>query len=81
MASPPLSGFQVDIVGYQLLDNGRRVRLERQPMELLILLAFELVQDGMYYVTRPDALRCNTSVESPFVAIMLQASSAARTAV
>jgi Tol biopolymer transport system component/DNA-binding winged helix-turn-helix (wHTH) protein len=31
--------FQLDVDGYQLLDEGRRVRLERQPMELLILLA------------------------------------------
>lgn len=30
--------FQLDLGRYQLLDGGRRVRLERQPMELLILL-------------------------------------------
>jgi Tol biopolymer transport system component/DNA-binding winged helix-turn-helix (wHTH) protein len=40
MATPALSRrFQLDVVRYELLDGGRRVRLERQPMELLILLA------------------------------------------
>ena len=31
--------FWLDVAGYQLLRDGRAVRLERQPMELLILLA------------------------------------------
>src|SRR5215217_6651950 len=31
--------FWLDVAGYQLLCDGRAVRLERQPMELLILLA------------------------------------------
>ena len=31
--------FRLDVAGYQLLRDGRAVRLERQPMELLILLA------------------------------------------
>ncbi|MGE5207419.1 MAG: winged helix-turn-helix domain-containing protein [Chlamydiota bacterium] len=31
--------FRLDLEGYQLLDGSRPVRLERQPMELLILLA------------------------------------------
>ena len=30
--------FHLDVAGYQLRRNGRQVRLERQPMELLILL-------------------------------------------
>src|SRR6478672_7014744 len=30
--------FRLDIARYELLDEGRRVHLERQPMELLILL-------------------------------------------
>src|SRR5215471_5058729 len=40
MAAPVVSRrFQLDLARYELLDNGRRVRLERQPMELLSLLA------------------------------------------
>jgi Tol biopolymer transport system component/DNA-binding winged helix-turn-helix (wHTH) protein len=40
MATPARSHhYQLDLVRYQLLDDGRRVRLARQPMELLILLA------------------------------------------
>ena len=40
MATPARSHrYQLDLVRYQLLDDGRQVRLERQPMELLILLA------------------------------------------
>ena len=31
--------FQLDLIRYELLDADRRVRLERQPMDLLILLA------------------------------------------
>jgi TolB-like protein/DNA-binding winged helix-turn-helix (wHTH) protein/Tfp pilus assembly protein PilF len=31
--------FHLDLVRFELFDNGLRVRLERQPMELLILLA------------------------------------------
>jgi DNA-binding response OmpR family regulator len=31
--------FQLDVAAYRLLQDGRPVRLERQPMELLILLA------------------------------------------
>src|SRR5688572_21564032 len=44
MALPGSSGplhfgdFVLDIPGYELRRNGRRVRLERQPMDLLILL-------------------------------------------
>src|SRR5258707_9094595 len=30
--------FQLDLAGYQLFEDGHKVRLERQPMELLILL-------------------------------------------
>lgn len=33
------SRFRLDLTGYQLLDADRPVRLEKQPMELLILLA------------------------------------------
>jgi TolB-like protein/DNA-binding winged helix-turn-helix (wHTH) protein/Tfp pilus assembly protein PilF len=36
--SPPAHQFRLDRGGYQLLDGGSRVRLEKQPMELLILL-------------------------------------------
>jgi Tol biopolymer transport system component/DNA-binding winged helix-turn-helix (wHTH) protein len=40
MATPARSHrYQLDVVRYQLLDDGRPVRLARQPMELLILLA------------------------------------------
>jgi TolB-like protein/DNA-binding winged helix-turn-helix (wHTH) protein/Flp pilus assembly protein TadD len=38
-ASPPLHHFRLDRDGYQLLDGNSPVRLEKQPMELLILLA------------------------------------------
>ena len=40
MASPVAQSgrFQLDLVRYQLLDGSRSVHLERQPMELLILL-------------------------------------------
>lgn len=37
--SPPAHQFRLDRDGYQLLDGSSRVRLEKQPMELLILLA------------------------------------------
>ena len=37
--SPPTHHFRLDLDGYQLLDGNSPVRLERQPMELLILLA------------------------------------------
>lgn len=36
---PQPARFQLDQAGYRLLRDGRAVRLERQPMELLILLA------------------------------------------
>jgi len=37
--SLPAHQFRLDRDGYQLLDGSSRVRLEKQPMELLILLA------------------------------------------
>src|SRR5215467_9871022 len=38
-SSEPGRRFRLDLVRYELSDDGRRVHLERQPMELLILLA------------------------------------------
>jgi DNA-binding winged helix-turn-helix (wHTH) protein len=32
------NGFELDVAGYQLRRQGRVVRLERQPMDVLILL-------------------------------------------
>ena len=42
--------FALDIAGYQLRHNGRPVRLERQPMDLLILL----VEHRLQLVSRSD---------------------------
>src|SRR5215212_5333664 len=36
--------FVLDVPGYQLLRNGRPIRLERQPMDLLILLVERRLQ-------------------------------------
>ena len=51
MASAPQAAqFEVDLAGYRLLQNGHVVHLERQPMELLILL----VERRGDLVTRED---------------------------
>jgi TolB-like protein/DNA-binding winged helix-turn-helix (wHTH) protein len=51
MASAPQPAhFEVDLAGYRLLQNGHAVHLERQPMELLILL----VERRGDLVTRED---------------------------
>ena len=51
MASAPQPAqFEVDLAGYRLLQNGHVVHLERQPMELLILL----VERRGDLVTRED---------------------------
>ena len=42
--------FALDVPGYQLLRNGRPIRLERQPMDLLILL----VERRLQLVSRAD---------------------------
>src|SRR5215217_7187273 len=47
--------FQLDLAAYRLLRDGRPVRLERQPMELLILLA-----------SRPGALVTRQEVAARF---------------
>src|SRR5215203_5352029 len=47
--------FQLDVAAYRLLRDGRPVRLERQPMELLILLA-----------SRPGALVTRQEIAARF---------------
>src|SRR5215204_415362 len=47
--------FQLDLAAYRLLRDGRPVRLERQPMELLILLA-----------SRPGALVTRQEIAARF---------------
>ncbi len=42
--------FELDVVGYELRRHGRPVRLERQPMDLLLLL----VERGRQLVSRTD---------------------------
>src|SRR5258708_8743250 len=42
--------FELDVVGYELRRRGRPVRLERQPMDLLLLL----VERGRQLVSRTD---------------------------
>src|SRR4051794_8896861 len=47
--------FQLDLAAYRLLRDGRPVRLERQPMDLLILLA-----------SRPEALVTREEIAARF---------------
>ena len=56
--SPPAQRFRLDRDGYQLLCGNSPVRLEKQPMELLILLAERSGQ----LVTRDEIAAISTAL-------------------